>query len=101
MVTENTWDKTLKNWLVANTDNYDFMTKTYFIATQLEIKIETSFARMHNYKLPISIPLARTKTRLWLFEREKQKKCYLPRTRKNMVASTLNMKSRLCFLNLN
>ena len=82
MVTENTWVKTQKNWLVANTDNYDLITKTYFIATQLEIKIETSFARMYNYKLAISIPLARTKTRLWLYETEKQKKCYLPRTRK-------------------
>ena len=49
-----------------------------FIVTQMEIKIETSFARMHYYQLPISIPLVRTKTRLWFYEREKQKKCYLP-----------------------
>ena len=80
MVTENTWDKTSQYWLVANMDNYYLVTKTYFI--QLEIKIETSFDQMHNYKLPIYIPLARTKTRLWLYGREKQKKCYLPRTRK-------------------
>ena len=64
MVTENTWDKMSEMYLLPTTDNCDLVTKTYFIATQLEIKIETIFARMHNYKLPIFIRLARMKTRL-------------------------------------
>ena len=78
--------------------------KKLFYCNQLEIEIETSFTRMHNYKLPISYPYLffwRGRKLVFGCMKEKKTKEMLSTTdAKTMVASTLNMKSPFCFLNL-